>query len=86
MLKFNHSTKLQLAQRLRAIYKDPSTPRWKIILIAKYLNTLILNGDVTDAQIKAVFDGLTNPQLAALKTKLSDQSVIYDNVMSSQGQ
>lgn len=86
MLTFNHSTKLQLAQALRDIYKDPTTPHWKIVKIAKQLNLFILAGDITDNQIKAAFGGLTNAQLTALKTKISNQAAVYDSVTSQQGQ
>ncbi len=82
---FNHCTKLQLAQALRAIYKDPTTPHWKIIAIGKYVNVLVVNGDVTDAQMKAAFN-INDAQLATLKTKLSNQASIYDSVIATQGQ
>jgi hypothetical protein len=85
MPTFNYSTKLQFFQALRDLYKDPLTPKFKLIKIAKRFWTAVQTSEITDAQIKNAFN-INDTQLAALKTKFQNQATTFDSVSSATGQ
>ena len=74
---FNHSTRTQLAQRLRGRFRDAS--RLEALQIARFLAAL------TDAELKALFS-LTNAQTTALRTKLTDMMSTVDRIRAAVGE
>jgi len=74
---FNHSTRGQLAQRLRERFRDAS--RLEALQIARFFAVL------TDAQLKALF-GLTDAQTAALRARLDDMMTTVNRIRATVGE
>ena len=77
MPTFNHSTRTQLAQRLRERFRGAS--RLEALQIARFFAAL------TDTQLKALFS-LTNAQTTALRTKLTDMMTTVDRIRATVGE
>ena len=78
MVKFLHSTPAQNAAVLRERFRQAGG-----ITAARIARWILRN--LTDAQIKVAF-GLTNPQLAALKTRLQAKADILSSVELARGE
>lgn len=76
---FNYSTRPQLLAQLRDLYKDAT--KLQCLRISRYIYNLSLS----DAAIKLLF-GVGDAGLAVLKTKLQNQSALYDQIQSAIGQ
>ena len=74
---FNHSTRGQLAQRLRDRFRTAS--RLEALQIARFFAAL------TDAQLKALFT-LSDAQTTALRTRLEDMMTAVDRIRAAVGQ
>ena len=74
---FNHSTRTQLAQRLRGRFRDAS--RLEALQIARFFTAL------TDAQLKALFS-LTDAQTATLRSRLTDMTTTMDRIRATVGE
>ena len=77
MPTFNHSTRGQLAQRLRERFRDAS--RLEALQIARFFAAL------TDAQLKTLF-GLTDVQTMTLRAKLTDMATTVDRIRAAVGE
>ena len=77
MPTFNHSTRAQLAQRLRERFRAAS--RLEALQIARFFAAL------TDAQLKTIF-GLTDAQTATLRSRLTDMTTTVDRIRTAAGQ
>ena len=77
MPTFNHSTRGQLAQRLRERFRDAS--RLEALQIARFFAAL------TDAQLKALFS-LTDAQTTALRTRLDEKVTTLDRIRAAAGE
>ena len=77
MPTFNHSTRGQLAQRLRERFRDAS--RLEALQIARFFAAL------TDAQLKALFS-LTDAQTTALRTRLDDMMTTVNRIRATVGE
>lgn len=77
MPSFNHSTQLQLAQRLRERFKTAT--RMEALQVARFFAAR------TDAQLKAFF-GLTDAQTTALRAKLDDMMTTVSRIGLAAGQ
>lgn len=66
-LTLRHQTAAEFAARLRAAYRDGD--RTLRVRIARFVLARLTTGDITDAQMRAVF-GLTVAQWSALKTRM----------------
>jgi hypothetical protein len=78
MVKFIYSTQAQLRDAVRTEFRN-STGR-RAHRIAKWLDA-----NLTDAQLKAAFN-LTNPQTAALRTKLQTMASRLDALETAAGE
>ena len=74
---FNHSTRGQLAQRLRKRFRDAS--RLEALQIARFFAAL------TDAQLKVLFN-LSDAQTSALRSRLTDMATTVDRIRTAAGQ
>jgi len=74
---FNHSTRGQLAQRLRDRFRTAS--RLEALQIARFFAAL------TDAQLKALFS-LTDAQTSALRSRLTDMAMTVDRIRATVGE
>lgn len=79
MVSFIHSTQQQNLAALRERFRNLSGER--VARVARWL----LN-NLTDAQLKAVFGGLTNAQLTALKTRLQAKATALTTLQAQAGE
>jgi len=74
---FNHSTRTQLAQRLRERFRAAS--RLEALQIARFFAAL------TDAQLKVLFS-LTDAQTSALRSRLTAMMTTVDRIRATAGE
>lgn len=81
-LTLRHQTPQQFAVRLRARFR--AADRREAARIATWIMDRLDAGDITDAQMRAVF-GLTLAQWSALKTRLSNMRTAYRAIEAARG-
>ena len=79
MVSFIHSTQAQNLAALRERFRTSIGER--AARIAKWLLA-----NCTDAQLKAIFDGLTNTQLTQLKTRLTTRANALTTLQNMTGE
>ena len=77
MPTFNHSTRTQLAQRLRERFRGAS--RLEALQIARFFAAL------TDGQLKALFT-LSDAQTSALRSRLTNMMTTLDRIRATVGE
>lgn len=82
-LVLNYQTPAQFAARLRQRYRNSS--RDESCRLAGWMLDKLEAGDVTDAQLRAVF-GLTVTQWNALKSKFLTMRTNYDSTQAAAGE
>lgn len=67
-LTLKHMNQTQFATRLREAYRNGE--RARLVLISRFILARIAAADITDAQCRTAFGGLTVAQWNALKAKM----------------
>ena len=82
-LNLKHQTRAQFAAKFRAAYKTAKGA--EAAKLAAWLIGKIESGDFTDAQVQSAF-GLTAPQYAAQKARMTTVRDQYNAVIAAAGE
>ena len=78
-----HASKAQLLQAFRQKFRDAKG--LEAGRLAKRLKTLYVDGDITNAQIRAAF-GFDAAQLTAFLTRVDAKATAYDTITAQVGE